>query len=72
VDDQRRGRADSAEVSADIDDVGGREQDDERAQDVHAVPVLDVARQALAGDVANPAAGLLHGDQQRAQPEGRP
>jgi len=39
---------------------------------VQAVPVLDVARQPLAGDVADPAAGLLHADQQRRQPEGGP
>jgi len=69
---RRRAGADGAYVSTDIDHIGGRQQDHEQTQSAQAVPVLDVARQSLAGDVADPAAGLLHADDQRQHPEGGP
>jgi hypothetical protein len=72
VDDQRRAGADSAYVGADIDHVGGRQEYDEEAHGPQAVPVLDVAGQPLAGDVADPSACLLHPGHQRQHPERGP
>ena len=72
MDDQRRGGAEGADVSADIDDVCGSQEHDEKAKRAQAVMVLDVARQSLAGDVADPAAGLLDGGHQRQHPQGGP
>jgi hypothetical protein len=46
----------------------GRQQDHKQTRSAQAVPVLDVARQSLAGDVADPAAGLLYADDQRESP----
>jgi len=61
-----------ADIGADVDQVRGREQDHQHAQGTQAVVVLDVARQPLAGDVADPAAGFLHRGHQRIHPHGRP
>jgi hypothetical protein len=72
MDDQRRARPDGADVGADIDDVGGGQEHDEQTEYPQAVPVLDVLRQALAGDVADPAAGLLDAGHQRQHPQGGP
>ncbi len=61
-----------ASDGADVDHVGGRQQHYEQPQGVQAVPVLDVARQPFTGDVADPAAGLPHPDDQRQHPQRGP
>ncbi len=71
-DDERARLRDGGDVGADIDGVRDHHQKHDADQDRPRIVVLDDPGQALAGDGADPAAGLLDRQEQRDLVERRP